>query len=81
MSFKSTLSEHELLHILLTGKPPRDKHAHLRTLLEEASETLIDGLLQQLRRSTDPGKVERNLAKIATAIGLPGNFNRWKKKN
>jgi transcriptional regulator with XRE-family HTH domain len=77
VSFKTTLSERELLRALLTGKVPRDRHAHLRTLLEEAPRTLMKGLIQQLRRSTDPGKLERNLAKIATAVGSPESSNRW----
>jgi hypothetical protein len=37
----------------------------------------MKGLIQQMRRSTDPGKLEKNLAKIAVAVGLPENPNRW----
>ena len=71
VSFKTTLSERELLRALLTGKVPRDRHAHLRALLEESPRTLMKGLIQQVRRWTDPGKLERNLAKITAAVGLP----------
>ena len=81
VSFKTTLSERELLRALLTGKVPRDKHAHLRTLLEEAPRALISGLIQQVRLWTDPGKLEKNLAKIAVAVGLPENLNRWTTKD
>src|SRR5690242_14035110 len=49
VSFRTTLSERELLRALLTGKVPRDKHAHLRALLEEAPHTLMQGLIQQVR--------------------------------
>ena len=77
VSFKTTLSERELLRALLTGKVPRDRYAHLRTLLEESPRTLMKGLIQQVRRWTDPGKLERNLAKIAAAVGLPESPNRW----
>ena len=77
VSFKTTLSERELLRALLTGKVPRDRHAHLRALLEESPRTLMKGLIQQVRRWTDPGKLERNLAKIAAAVGLPESPNRW----
>src|ERR1700730_8481955 len=77
VSFKTTLSERELLRALLTGKVPRDRHPHLRTLLEESPRTLMKGLIQQVRLWTDPGKLERNLAKIAAAVGLPESPNRW----
>jgi transcriptional regulator with XRE-family HTH domain len=77
VSFKTMLSERELLRALLTGKVPRDRHVHLRSLLEECPRTLMKGLIQQMRRRTDPGKLEKNLAKIAAAVGLPENFNRW----
>ena len=77
VSFKTALSERELLRALLTGKVPRDRHAHLRTLLEESPRSLIKGLIHQVRRWTDPGKLERNLTKIAAAVGLPENPNRW----
>jgi hypothetical protein len=77
VSFKTSLSERELLRALLTGKVPRDRHAHLRTVLEESPRALINGLIQQVRRWTDPGKLERNLARIAAAVGLPESSNRW----
>jgi transcriptional regulator with XRE-family HTH domain len=76
-SFKTSLSEDELRRALLTGKVPRDRRAHLRALLEESPGALMKGLIQQMRRSTDPGKLEKNLAKIAVAVGLPENPNRW----
>jgi transcriptional regulator with XRE-family HTH domain len=81
VSFKTTLSDDELRRILLTGKVPSNRRAHLRTLLEESPPVLMNGLIQQMRRSTDPGKLERNLAKIATAVGLPDNSSRWMTKD
>jgi hypothetical protein len=41
----------------------------------------MNGLIQQMRRSTDAGKLERNLAKIATAVGLPDSSSRWMTKD
>ncbi len=77
VSFKTALSDDELRRILLTGKVPSDRRAHLRTLLEESPRALMKGLIQQMRRSTDPGKLELNLAKIAAQLGLPDNSNQW----
>lgn len=77
VSFKTPISERELLRALLTGRVPRNRRAHLRTLLEESPRALMKGLIQQVRRWTDPGKLERNLAKISAAVGLPESSNRW----
>ena len=77
VSFKTALSERELLRALLTGKVPRDRHPHLRTLLEESPRTLVKGLIHQVRGWTDPGKLERNLAKIAAVVGLPEIPDKW----
>jgi len=43
VSFKTALTERELLHALLTGKVPAKRQAHLRTLLEEAPRALLKG--------------------------------------
>jgi len=69
VNFKTALSEHELLRARLTGKVPRDRHPHFRTLLEEPPRTPMKGLIQQVRRRIDPGKLERNLAKIGAVVG------------
>lgn len=71
VSFKTPLTERELLHALLTGKVPANRRAHVRALLEEAPRPVLDGLIQQVTRWTKPGKVEKNLSKIAASLGLP----------
>jgi transcriptional regulator with XRE-family HTH domain len=81
VSFKTTLTDDELRRILLTGKVPSDRRAHMGTLLEEAPKTLLNSLIQQMRRSTDPGKLERNLIKIAMQIGLPVSSIEWMTKD
>lgn len=70
VSFKTPLSAAELRKILLTGQVPVDRRAQMRVLLEEAPKALIEGLVQQMRRSTDPGKVERNLVRVRVTLGL-----------
>src|SRR5262245_15835896 len=71
VSFNTTLTERELLRALLTGKVPHDRRPHIRTLLEEAPSGLLKGLIKQVSSWTKPGKIERNLDRIAAAIGLP----------
>ncbi|MBS0422359.1 MAG: helix-turn-helix transcriptional regulator [Proteobacteria bacterium] len=77
VSFKTPISADELRRILLTGKVPADRRAQMRALLEESPKTLLNGLIQQMRRSTDPGKLERNLARILAALGLPDDSGQW----
>ncbi len=71
VSFRERLTEDELVRALLSGKVPRNRRPHLRSLLEEAPDTLLKGLLEQVDERTKPGKVEKNLLKIAAALRLP----------
>jgi len=70
VSFRPPLSEDELIRALLTGKVPASRRPHFRTLLEEASPALLQGLVEEARRWTKPGRVERNLAQIASYLNL-----------
>jgi transcriptional regulator with XRE-family HTH domain len=70
VSFRTPLSEDELIRALLTGKVPASRRPHFRTLLEEASPALLQGLVEEARRWTKPGRVERNLAQIASYLNL-----------
>jgi transcriptional regulator with XRE-family HTH domain len=69
VSFKEPLTERELTRALLTGRVAANRRPHLRVLLEEAAPDLLQGVVRQVGRWTQPGKVERNLAKIAVAVG------------
>jgi transcriptional regulator with XRE-family HTH domain len=69
VSFKEPLSENELIRILLTGKVPANRRPHVRALLDEASPTMVQGLIEEVSRWTKPGRVEKNLSAIAKALG------------
>ena len=78
VSFKTALTERELVHALLTGKVPADRRPHLRALLEESPRALLTRLIQQVSRWTRPGKLERNLNRIAATVGLSESASkRW----
>lgn len=68
VSHKSALTEDELIHALLTGKTPHGKRPHFRVLLDEATPSLLKGLVTETSRWAKPGRVEKNLAKIARDI-------------
>lgn len=70
VSFKKQLTPDELIHALLSGKVPTGKEAHLITLLDEAPPGLLKGLIGQVGSWVKPGKVERNLARIARQVGV-----------
>ena len=79
VSFKKQLAPDELVHALLSGKVPSEKAAHLITLLDEAPEVLLSGLIEQVGSWVKPGKVEKNLQKIAKQVGLTKEPARWQK--
>jgi len=77
VSFKTPLTEAELLRALLNGRVPGNRRPHLRALLEESPRSVIKGLLEQVTRFAPPGKVERNLKRIAAALEVPQSANKW----
>jgi transcriptional regulator with XRE-family HTH domain len=79
VSFKKQLTPDELTHALLSGKAPPDKEAHFIALLEEAPVVLLNGLVEQVGSWVKPGKVEKNLARIAKQIGLTPGTGNWQK--
>jgi len=70
VSFKKQLMPEELVHALLSGKLPSGKEAHFIALLEEASPSLLGGLIEKVGSWVKPGKVENNLQAIAKHLGL-----------
>ena len=79
VSFKRQLTSDELVQALLSGKAPKDKHAHFIVLLEEGPPALLSGLVQQVGGWVKPGKVKKNLAKIAGQVGLSEEDGNWTK--
>ena len=51
VSFKSTLTEDELIHALVTGEAPANRGPHLRTLFDEAPIALLQGLADETARA------------------------------
>jgi transcriptional regulator with XRE-family HTH domain len=70
VSLRKTLAPDELVRALLAGKPTPGKHAHFVVLLEEAPPGLLQGLIAQVGAWAKPGRVAKNIRKIAGAIGV-----------
>ncbi len=79
VSFRSALTEDELIHALVTGKIPEKRGPHLRTLFNEAPEAMLQGLAEEAAGWTKPGKLERNLRKLAIDLGATHGVERWRK--
>ena len=79
VSYRTVLTEEELIHALLTGKVPPGREAHIRTLLEEAPRALLAGLAAEAARWTRPGKLERNLARLAREVEASRKVEEWLK--
>jgi hypothetical protein len=71
VSFRELLTKDELVQALLSGKVPGNRRPHLRCLIDEAPETLVKGLIEQVTALAAPGDVENNLLKITEALGVP----------
>lgn len=80
VSFKSQLTADELEHALLAGNVPPGKEAHFIVLLEESPASLLKGLMEQVGSWVKPGKVEKNLEKIAKHVGLDEENASWHAK-
>jgi transcriptional regulator with XRE-family HTH domain len=77
VSFKTALTDGELIRALLTGKIPAGRRPHLRVLLEESTPAVMRGLIQQVGPWSKPGKVERHVERIADALGIPEKQRKW----
>ncbi|MBY0264955.1 MAG: helix-turn-helix domain-containing protein [Burkholderiales bacterium] len=77
VSYKTPLSEDALIRILLTGSVPAALRPHLRSLLDEASPALLKGLVETVSRWSKPGRVEKNLVKIADTLNPVRKVDTW----
>jgi hypothetical protein len=68
-----------LIRALLTGKVQESRRPHFRTLLEEASPVLLQGLVETIGRWTRPGRIEKNLLRIAHEIKPKREVEEWLK--
>ncbi len=79
VSLRKALAPDELVRALLTGKAPPGKRAHFVVLLEEAPPALLRGLIAQVGGWAKPGKVAKNLRKIADTVGVRLKAAEWLK--
>ncbi len=79
VSFKTSLSENELVHALVTGKVPKGKAAHFRVLFDEAPPGMLTGLAEEAGKWTKPGKLARNLERLAHDSGASREIGPWLK--
>jgi transcriptional regulator with XRE-family HTH domain len=79
VSLKSALTEDELVHALISGKVPARRSAHLRTLLDEAPPSLLNGLAAEAARWISPAKLEKNLERLAADVHASRKVDEWLK--
>lgn len=77
VSFRTSLTEDELVHAIVTGKVPKGKAAHLRVLFDEAPLKLLKGLAGEAGKWARPGKLERNLGQLAQDCGASRKIEEW----
>lgn len=79
VSFKDAVTPEDLVAILLKGRVPAAKRPQMRALLEEATPTLLQGLVDEVGRWSKPGRIEKNLTRIARELGLARKVEQWLK--
>ena len=77
VSYKTSLTERELVHAVVTGKVPKGKAAHLRALFDEAPLSLLTGLAEEAGKWTKPGKLAISLAKLVHDSGASRKTGEW----
>lgn len=78
-SYREKLTEGELLRGLLTGRVPPGRRPHFRMLLDEAPVALLKGMADEVGKYVQRGRVSRNLAVIAKALGSLPRLKGWLK--
>lgn len=79
VSFKTSLTENELVHAIVTGKVPDGRSAHLRALFDEAPISTLAGLAEEAAKWTKPGKLAKNLAKLVHDSAASRKTSEWLK--
>lgn len=79
VSFKDPLTPEDLVAILLTGRVPAAKRPQMRALLDEAAPAILKGLVQEVGRWSKPGRIEKNLLRLADGLGVSRKVEHWLK--
>lgn len=79
VSFKTALTEDELMRALITGKVPSGRSAHLRSMLDEAPVAMLTGLAEDAGKWTRPGRLQKNLEQLARDAGASRKIEEWLK--
>jgi transcriptional regulator with XRE-family HTH domain len=77
VSLKTSLTEDELIHALVSGKAPAKRGVHLRTLFDEAPAALLNGLAAEAARWISPAKLEKNLTRLAAEVEASRQVDEW----
>lgn len=78
-SFRAKLSEAELVRVLLTGRIAPRHRPHLRALLAEAPVAVLKGLMEEVGKWAQPGRVTENVQRLSDAFGTTRRTRTWLK--
>ena len=68
VSYRDTLTPHELARALATGKVPEGRRPHMRVVFDEVPPAVFDGMVRQVGAWCPAGKLQGNIAAIAGQI-------------
>jgi transcriptional regulator with XRE-family HTH domain len=76
-SFRAKISEAELVRALLTGKIAPRYRPHVRLLLEEAPVAVLRGLVEEVGKWVQAGRVADNVRRLSDALGTMRRTRTW----
>ena len=79
-SFRSKLTEAELVRVLLRGRIAPRHRPHLRSMLAEAPVAVLRGLVDEVGKWAQPGRVAENVRKLSEALGTARRTRTWIEK-
>jgi transcriptional regulator with XRE-family HTH domain len=76
-SFRAKLSEAELVRVLLTGRIAPRHRPHLRALLAEGPVAVLKGLVDEVSKWSQPGRVAERVRRVSDALGTARRTRTW----
>jgi hypothetical protein len=77
VSYRESLTPEQLIHALLTGEVPQNRHAHFHVLLDEAPIKLLQGLVEQVGRQATYEQVAKSFERIASELTTCRDVRTW----
>lgn len=77
VSYRTQLTEDQLIRALLSGKVPEGRKPHLRTLFDESPAPLLEGIVKEANHWAESARIRKNLSKLIRDSGASRKADEW----